>query len=151
MAVPVRSFEPGLDDRHWLDVNNRAFEHHPEQGGWDEETLSARMAQAWFDPEGFVLHEIDGRLAAFCWTKIDSSLDPTLGEIYVVAVDPDFHGRGLGKAIVISGLMNMSNRGITTAMLYVDAHNTSAMAMYENLGFRIHRTDRAFVGDIAPA
>lgn len=148
LAVPVRAFEPGTDDQAWLNVNNRAFAHHPEQGGWDKETLLSRTAQPWFDPQGFVLHEIDGQLAAFCWTKVDATLDPTLGEIYVIAVDPDFHGRGLGKSIVVSGLMNMSNRGITTAMLYVDAHNTSAMSMYESLGFRIHRTDRAFVGDI---
>ncbi|MFM1752918.1 MAG: acetyltransferase MshD, partial [Actinomycetota bacterium] len=151
LAVPVRTFQPGTDDRNWLDVNNRAFAHHPEQGGWDEKTLAARMAQPWFEAQGFILHEIDGQLAAFCWTKVDASIDAKLGEIYVVAVDPKFHGQGLGKGIVVSGLMNMSDRGITTAMLYVDAHNTSAVAMYESLGFRIHRTDRAFVGDIAPA
>jgi mycothiol synthase len=151
LAIPVRTFQPGTDDRKWLDVNNRAFAHHPEQGGWDEKTLAARMAQPWFEAQSFILHEIDGRLAAFCWTKVDPSIDTKLGEIYVVAVDPKFHGQGLGKGIVVSGLMNMSDRGITTAMLYVDAHNTSAVAMYESLGFRIHRTDRAFVGDIAPA
>jgi predicted GNAT family acetyltransferase len=34
-------------------------------------------------------------------------------------------------------------------MLYVDADNTTAQKMYENLGFVIHHTDRAFVGDIS--
>lgn len=149
-TLEVRSFETGRDEIAWLDVNNRAFAHHPEQGGWDMETLRSRMAQPWFDPSGFLVHEIDGRLAGFCWTKIDPEIDPDLGEIYVVAVDPDFHGLGLGTALVIAGLADLSRRGINEAMLFVDAENEPAVAMYERLGFRVTRTDRAFVGDIAP-
>lgn len=148
--LDVRSFRPGLDEHAWLEVNNRAFAHHPEQGGWDEETLEARMAQPWFDPKGFVIHEIDGRIAGFCWTKVDPDIDPLLGEIYVIAVDPDFHGHGLGSALVVAGLDNLSSRGITEAMLFVDAENRPAVDMYERLGFHVNRTDRAFVGDIAP-
>lgn len=145
----VRPFQPGRDESAWLDVNNRAFAHHPEQGGWDLETLESRMAQTWFDPHGFVIHEVDGRMAGFCWTKVDPDIDPNLGEIYVIAVDPDFHGRGLGTALVIAGLENLASRGITEAMLFVDAENQPAVEMYERLGFRVSRTDRAFVGDIA--
>lgn len=148
LQLPVRAFVPGRDEAEWLRVNNRAFAHHPEQGGWDMNTLSSRMSQPWFDPAGFVIHDVDGRMAGFCWTKVDVDLDPTLGEIYVIAVDPDFHGLGLGKRMVVSGLQNMSERGIETAMLYVDAGNVAAMAMYESLGFETHRTDQAFVGDI---
>lgn len=151
LRLPVRAFEPGRDEAEWLQVNNRAFAHHPEQGGWDQTTLSSRMSQPWFDPAGFVIHEIDGRMAGFCWTKVDVDLDPKLGEIYVIAVDPDFHGQGLGKRMVVSGLVSMAERGIGTAMLYVDAENVAAMAMYESLGFRTHRTDQAFVGDIPGA
>ena len=90
-AVEVRSFVKGHDEDEWLDLNNRAFAHHPEQGGWDRATLSTRMAQPWFDAEGFVVHEIDGRMAGFCWTKVHRDTDPVLGEIgvaFVVAVDP---------------------------------------------------------------
>lgn len=147
-ALSTRTFEKGRDEDEWLRVNNAAFGWHPEQGGWDHVTLASRMAQPWFDAEGFLIHEIDGAMAGFCWTKIHRDTEPVLGEIYVIAVDPEFHGRGLGRGLTVSGLESIVRRGVTTAMLYVDAENTAAMSMYEDLGFRIHRTDRSYVGDV---
>jgi mycothiol synthase len=148
-TVDTRAFVPGVDDDAWLSVNNRAFAEHGEQGGWTHETLDLRLAEPWFDPDGFRIHEIDGRLAAFCWTKIHDDTDPVLGEIYVIAVDPDFHGRGLGRQLTLAGLDSISARGITAANLYVDGDNTAAVSLYEQLGFTIHRTRRAFRGTLA--
>ena len=68
--VATRAFVPGEDDEAFVAVNNRAFAAHPEQGGWTVEKLRSRMTEDWFDPAGFRLHERDGRLAAFCWTKL---------------------------------------------------------------------------------
>jgi mycothiol synthase len=149
--VEVRPFVPGEDEAAWLEVNNRAFHWHPEQGGWDLETLLSREEQPWFDPSGFLLHERDGKLAAFCWTKVHTHHDPPLGEVYVVAVDPGFRGLGLGRAMVVAGLDHLAGKGLTTAMLYVDSDNAGARRLYEELGFAVDHVDRAYVGDVTPA
>lgn len=152
-SIETRAFRVGHDEAAWLEVNNRAFAWHPEQGGWTEETIKAREAQPWFDPEGFRLHEVGGRLAGFCWTKVHHARNgvPAIGEIYVVAVDPDYAGKGLGRQLTLAGLDRLSSQSIAEAMLYVDAANKKAVKLYVDLGFVVNHVDRAYTGDIAPA
>ena len=148
--LDTRPFRVGDDEAAWLTVNNRAFAKHPEQGGWDVDTLKAREAEPWFDPDGFLLHERDGRLAGFCWTKVHADHDPPLGEIYVIAVDPDFHGPRPGPSAGAGRARPPGRAGLTVAMLYVDAANTAAVRLYEKLGFTVDHVDRAYVGDLTP-
>lgn len=152
-AVTVRAFVVGEDEDAWLDVNNRAFDWHPEQGGWTRSMLLAREQEPWFDPEGFLLHWDDesGRLAGSVWTKVHPAADgdPHMGEIFVIGVDPDFGGRGLGRALTAAGFDWLHReRDIDVGMLYVDVANKPAMKLYADLGMTRHHADHAFYGEI---
>lgn len=141
----TRGFSFADDAAEWLEVNNRAFAVHAEQGDWDIDTLTARTHESWFDADGFRIHERDGRIAGFCWTKMHPG---NVGEIYVIAAHPDFAGGGLGSKLTVAGLDWLAEHGATTGMLYVDTRNDAAVTMYRKLGFvPVHR-ERAFVGDI---
>jgi len=148
-GITVRAFEPDRDAQAWLGVNNRAFRHDPDQGGWTLATLRAREAEPWFDPRGFLLASDDAGLAGFCWTKIHPPAGPSepaaVGEIYVIGVDPDRQGIGLGRALVIGGLAFLHDHGgVRVGMLFVDAANTAAVGLYGTLGFEVARVDRAY-------
>ena len=153
VELAVRSFTPA-DADEFLRVNNRAFSWHPEQGNMTLDGLHERMAEPWFDADGFLLHVRDGHLAGFCWTKVHAADpvlgDPAMGEIYAIAIDPDFHGQGLGGPMTLAGLDWLARQGLDVGMLYVESDNQPAVRTYERLGFRVHHIDRAYVSTVAP-
>ena len=145
-GIETRSFVVGQDEQAWVEVNNRAFSWHREQGGWTLAQVAERQAEPWFDADGFRVYEIDGGIAAYCWTKVHADEDPPVGEVYVIAVDPRYHGRGLGRALTLAGYEHLADAGLTRAMLYVDADNTPAVTLYLDLGLEVAVVRRLFTG-----
>ncbi|GAA4726801.1 mycothiol synthase [Phytohabitans rumicis] len=155
-GVVVRPFRPGEDDAAWVRTNARAFASHPDQGRWTLRDLRLRMAEPWFDPEGFLLavQASTGQLLGFHWTKVhggDAAHEhEPIGEVYVLGVDPEAHGAGLGALLTIAGLRYLRGRGLDQAMLYVDESNSPAVALYTRLGFALWSTDVSYHRVINP-
>jgi mycothiol synthase len=130
-GIEIRAFRPG-DETELLRVNAAAFAHHPEQGSMDAAELAERMAEPWFSAADLLVAVEGERMHGFHWTKQHSS---TLGEVYVVAIDPDAQGKGLGQVLVDAGLRHLGSLGLDDVLLYVESDNTPAVRLYEKLGF----------------
>ena len=138
-GVTVRTFVPGQDEAAVIGVNGRAFDWHPEQGALTVADLEATEAEDWFDPAGlFLAVDADDTVLGFHWTKVHP--DGT-GEVYVVGVDPDAQGGGLGKALTLVGLRHLQAVERPEVILYVEADNTPAVTVYSRLGFTRSNAD----------
>jgi mycothiol synthase len=106
-----------------------------------------RVNEEWFDEKGFFVCEDKGELIGFCWTKIHGAHTHShvgnetdhgheaIGEIYVLAVDPAYKGKGIGKDLTATGLNYLKYQGLSSAMLYVGVENMPALNLYKSLGF----------------
>lgn len=149
-GTTLRPFVPGQDEEAWVRLNARAFAHHPEQGRLTVADVQAREREPWFDPAGFLLAERDGVLVGSVWTKVHpagTEAGEPVGEIYVVGVDPDAQGTGLGAALTSAGLDHLASRDVATVVLYVDADNTAAVRTYDRQGFVRAATDVMLASD----
>lgn len=145
-GVALSSFDETRDAQAWIETNNRCFIGHPEQGNWSLEKFADRRAEAWFRSEDLLVAHLNGEFVGFCWTKssIETGRAP-IGEIYVIAVAPEFSGRGIGSALCSQGLDHLAkNHRSEIGMLYVDALNEAAISTYAKLGFTQVREDQAW-------
>jgi mycothiol synthase len=150
---PIRTFISNFDNQAFLSLNNRVFANYPDQGGWSDEDLKVRLNEDWFDEKGFFVAEDKGDLIGFCWTKIhgahthshsgedDDHGHDALGEIYVLAVNPDYKGQGVGRDLTITGLNYLKYQGLNNVMLYVGVENKPAFNLYRSLGFNEFGSD----------
>jgi mycothiol synthase len=150
--ITMRSFLPGIDSDVWLELNNKVFKDHPEQGDWQLSDLNHRLSEEWFDEKGFFIVEKNKQVIASTWTKVhgeyshdhgsgQSHAHPAIGEIYITAVDPAYSGLGIGKALTITALNHLKYQGLKGAMLYVDFDNKAALSLYDLLGFKLSSKD----------
>ena len=72
--------------------------------------------------------------SALAGYAISGRSGPT-GYLQRLAISPSQQGQGAGTALVIDGLLWMARWGATQAWVNTPQHNTSALRLYERLGF----------------
>ena len=147
--LPTRPFRVGRGRGGLAEVNNRAFHYHPEQGGWTSTTLLSPRGGALVRPRGLppprarrpagrlLLDEGARRPRPAAGRDLRHRRRPRLPR---PRPRPGARPRRPGPP--------RRRRGITVGMLYVDADNNAAVAPVRALGFTVHRTDRAYTGDV---
>lgn len=72
--------------------------------------------------------------------------EDSIGEIYMLAVDPDYQGRGIGMALTKFALDWIKNTGMTIAMVETggDPGHAPARHTYEKAGFKLFPVARYF-------
>lgn len=144
--LTIRSFLPQLDSTAWLSLNNKVFANHPEQGNWSLDDLNLRLKEDWFDEKGLFIVEKGNQIIASSWTKIHGASThdhgdahihdhSAIGEVYVTAVDPQYAGGGIGRALTLTALNYLKYQGLNDVILYVDEENTAALNLYKSIGF----------------
>ncbi|MEG3974088.1 GNAT family N-acetyltransferase [Microcoleus sp. herbarium8] len=85
-----------------------------------------------------------GSTVGFVAVKLHS--EDSMGEIYMVAVDPDFQGQGIGTALIEFALSWMKDAGMSVAMVETggDPGHERARRTYEKVGFGLLPIARYF-------
>ena len=136
-----------------LRLNAAAFTELPDQGGWTEQDLRARMAEDWFDPAGLLLaHDAGGGLVGFHWTKsairdrtVDRQHLEPLGEVYVLGVHPHRARPGPGPcAHARRACTTCATWACPRPLLFVDATTPLPSRCTRSLGFAAWDSDMLF-------
>ena len=90
------------------------------------------------DPEASLVAEIGGRVVGFMMGEVRSGefgLEEPTGWIEVMAVDPDFRGRAVGKRLGEALLSHFRNRRAVSVRTLVDEGDGSIARFFSALGF----------------
>jgi mycothiol synthase len=91
----------------------------------------------------FLIFDSD-KPVGYCWTRIEFSKKKAPGEgtgrIYMLGVDPDYRGRGMGRQLLLAGLSHLKSKSLRVAVLTVDRENKAARALYRSVGFELWKS-----------
>ena len=145
----IHAFRDG-DEVTWADVKNDIFgsDSLPDEF-WIQQFLGVHM-ETDFDPQGFFFAEQDGQPVGICAgivlhnrTKIGGTYP---GGIGWTGVKEAHRGKGLGRALMTHSVNFLHDRGIAVTEVGTQFYRTTAVNLYEILGFRIHRASFDLIG-----
>lgn len=132
----IRALKGREEVEDWVRLHRAAF-------GTEHMTVEERLAMMSgpdYDPDlDLVMAGPDGRLAAYCMGQIFREENAQTGrnEGYTdpVATDPDYQGRGLAKALLLTGLRLLRERGMDTAIMGTSSENEKMQRAAQAVGF----------------
>jgi mycothiol synthase len=147
-GVTVRDFVLGEDEQDLVDIINNSFAEH-----WGYTDLTLEDVESWkkaevFDPKGIFFAVYKGEVVGYCIAFLrDISLDSTLQRIGIIeglGVHTAYRRRGIGKALLSTGVEYVQEKGLEIVELAVDAENPKAKQLYEECGFQEARTGMVY-------
>ncbi len=138
-VLEYRYLQRGEEDK-LTQIQNRAF-----AGTWGYnpntvEEIIYRTNLSTCSPEDIVLIYERDKVVGYCWTEIACEGEATSerkGRIFMLGVDPDYRGKGIGKTLLLAGLAHLKSKGLQAAELTVDSENKTACALYKSIGFGV--------------
>ena len=92
--------------------------------------------------EAIYVAEIESRPIGFVLLRSKTEMEKT-GEIELIAVEPGFHGRGIGKALVAEAIRYYQGK-TSEIQVGTQAKNLQAIQLYTRMGFSIVRSELSF-------
>jgi len=134
-------FLRGGEEEKLMNIQNRSFAN---TWGYNPNTLEEviyRSSLPNCSPEDVILAcEADNPIG-YCWTRRIFGKNDTKssdkGRIYMLGVDPNYRGRGVGKKVLMAGLSYLKSKGIKSVELTVDSENKVACSLYRLTGFDV--------------
>lgn len=101
------------------------------------------LTRSWNDPHSDIVRALQGSSSDVLVGRDGNTIVATVmvghdghrGWVYYVAVDPDHHKNGYGRAIMAAAEDWLRTRGIEKLQLLVRADNTRVQAFYETLDY----------------
>jgi len=132
--------ERGEEDR-LTEIQNRSF---ADTWGYNTNTVEEiiyRVNLPNCSPEDIILACDADKPIGYCWTRINfwknKAKSKSNGRIYMLGVDPDHQGKGIGKQVLLAGLSYMKSKDLRFVELTVDSKNKAACALYRSVGFKL--------------
>jgi len=136
-----RHLKPGEEDR-LTKLQNRSF---ADTWGYNPNTveeISYRTSLPDYSPRNIILAYEGDRPVGYCWTQADldekqaNAVGGKKGRVYMLGVDPDCRGRGMGKMVLLAGLHHLKSKGFQIVEATVDSENKTANSLYRSIGFK---------------
>lgn len=122
---------------HLVALHRRAFSGHPDRAKISDDDLTQQLVCASQHNERVFLARRNGVVAGFVWLKRKVLNSVTTTEIFLLAVDPLLHGKGVGRELIAQAFTSAHEHFATnTLMLYVDESNSHARRLYTQMGFQ---------------